>query len=63
MPVHGDVSAQGLGEQGERPADAVGDLLEAATTRLDGKRSATSTVLRNKTILQNAPDYAVELSS
>lgn len=42
-------------------AQAVRDLLEAATTRLDGKRSATSTILRHKTILQNALDYAVEL--
>jgi hypothetical protein len=25
VPVYRDVSAQGLGEQGERPADAVGD--------------------------------------
>ncbi|MFD8562131.1 tyrosine-type recombinase/integrase [Streptosporangium canum] len=36
-------------------------LLDTATSRLDGKRAATSTVLRNKTILQNALDYAVEL--
>lgn len=36
-------------------------MLDTATTRLDGKRAATSTVLRNKTILQNALDYAVEL--
>lgn len=39
----------------------VRDLLDVATSRLDGKRAATSTVLRNKTILQNALDYAVEL--
>src|SRR5690606_30473090 len=31
-------------------------LLDTATSRLDGKRAATSTVLRNKTILQNALD-------
>ncbi|WP_214412312.1 tyrosine-type recombinase/integrase [Sphaerisporangium fuscum] len=36
-------------------------LIDTATSRLDGKRAATSTVLRNKTILQNALDYAVEL--
>ncbi|GHH63730.1 integrase [Streptosporangium violaceochromogenes] len=40
---------------------SVRSLLDTATTRLDGKRAATSTVLRNKTILQNALDYAVEL--
>ncbi|MFC6083696.1 tyrosine-type recombinase/integrase [Sphaerisporangium aureirubrum] len=36
-------------------------LIDTATSRLDGKRAATSTVLRHKTILQNALDYAVEL--
>ncbi|MDF5759129.1 tyrosine-type recombinase/integrase [Spongiactinospora sp. TRM90649] len=36
-------------------------VLSAASSRLDGKQAATSTVLRNKTILQNAMDYAVEL--
>ncbi|GAA2870469.1 tyrosine-type recombinase/integrase [Streptosporangium fragile] len=41
--------------------ETVRSLLDTATTRLDGKRAATSTVLRNKTILQNALDYAVEL--
>ncbi|MGV9776590.1 tyrosine-type recombinase/integrase [Streptosporangium sp. NPDC003464] len=42
-------------------AGPVRELLDVATSRLDGKRAATSTVLRNKTILQNALDYAVEL--
>ncbi|WP_169809064.1 hypothetical protein [Microtetraspora fusca] len=44
----------------DNPA-AVRELLDTATSLLDGKRAATSTVLRNKTILQNAMDYAVEL--
>ncbi|GII05455.1 tyrosine-type recombinase/integrase [Planobispora takensis] len=39
----------------------VRELLAVATSRLDGKRAATSTMLRNKTILQTALDYAVEL--
>ncbi|MFI7445305.1 tyrosine-type recombinase/integrase [Nonomuraea indica] len=46
------------------PADdavLVRTLLDTATSRLDGKPAATSTILRNKTILQNALDYAVEL--
>ena len=36
-------------------------VLDTATSRLDGSRSATSTVLRNKAILHNALEYAVEL--
>ncbi|GAA5045622.1 integrase [Thermocatellispora tengchongensis] len=36
-------------------------MLDAATSRLNGKPAATSTVRRHKTILQNAMDYAVEL--
>ncbi|MER6950814.1 tyrosine-type recombinase/integrase [Nonomuraea sp. NPDC000554] len=51
-----------------RPVSALADdsvlvraLLDTATSRLDGKRAATSTVLRNKTILQSALDYGVEL--
>ncbi|GAA2219442.1 hypothetical protein GCM10009850_120730 [Nonomuraea monospora] len=39
----------------------VRSVLDTATSRLDGKRAATSTVLRTKTILQDALDYAVEL--
>jgi integrase len=34
-------------------------LLESATTRLDGKRSAASVARRNRMILANAMDYAV----
>jgi hypothetical protein len=34
-------------------------VLDAATTRLDGKRSAANVVRRNRTILANAIDYAV----
>lgn len=41
--------------------EIVRTVLDRATSRLDGKRAAASTVLRNKTILQNALDYAVEL--
>ncbi|GAA1520707.1 tyrosine-type recombinase/integrase [Sphaerisporangium rubeum] len=36
-------------------------VLDTATSLLNGKRAATSTVIRNKTILQNALDYAVEI--
>jgi hypothetical protein len=42
-------------------AGTVRELLDRATSLLDGRRAATSTVLRNKTIPQNALDYAVEL--
>ncbi|MFI9593730.1 tyrosine-type recombinase/integrase [Nonomuraea sp. NPDC052265] len=42
-------------------AAAVRALLNAATSRLNGKQAATSTIRRHKTILQNALDYAVEL--
>ncbi|MFE3451574.1 tyrosine-type recombinase/integrase [Nonomuraea sp. NPDC059194] len=45
----------------EDDAALVRILLETATSLLNGKRAATSTVLRNKTILQNAMDYAIEL--
>src|SRR4051812_45293649 len=34
-------------------------VLDAATTRLDGKRSAASVARRNRMILANAMDYAV----
>lgn len=50
-----------------RPVSALAEaatvraVLDAATSRLDGKPTATSTARRNKTILQNAMDYAVEL--
>ena len=36
-------------------------VLEQATGRLDGKNAAASTARRNRTILANAVDYAVEL--
>jgi integrase len=36
-------------------------VLEQATGRLDGKNAAASTARRNRTILANAMDYAVEL--
>ncbi|MGW0810774.1 tyrosine-type recombinase/integrase [Nonomuraea sp. NPDC002799] len=36
-------------------------VLDVANTRLDGTPAATSTIRRNKTILQNALDYAIEL--
>jgi integrase len=36
-------------------------MLEQATGRLDGKNAAASTARRNRTILANAMDYAVEL--
>jgi integrase len=36
-------------------------LLDAATTRLDGKSNAASTARRHRTILANAMDYAREL--
>jgi integrase len=36
-------------------------ILEQATGRLDGKNAAASTARRNRTILANAMDYAVEL--
>ncbi|MGH3487881.1 MAG: tyrosine-type recombinase/integrase [Actinopolymorphaceae bacterium] len=36
-------------------------LLDTATTRLDGKRNAASTVSRNRAILYNAFEYAVEM--
>ncbi|WP_326626641.1 tyrosine-type recombinase/integrase [Nonomuraea fuscirosea] len=42
-------------------AAVVRALLDAATSRLNGKPAATSTIRRHKTILQNALDYAVEL--
>ncbi|MFD0884053.1 tyrosine-type recombinase/integrase [Streptosporangium algeriense] len=55
-------------ESNTRPVSALADdpslvrtMLDLATSRLDGKRAATSTVLRNKTILQNALDHAMEL--
>ncbi|HUJ08317.1 MAG TPA: tyrosine-type recombinase/integrase, partial [Streptosporangiaceae bacterium] len=36
-------------------------VLSAATSRLDGSRAAASSVRRNRTVLLNALDYAVEL--
>ncbi|MCG5216507.1 site-specific integrase [Streptosporangium soli] len=42
-------------------AATVREFLDVATSLLNGKRAATSTVLRNKTILQSALDYAIEL--
>ena len=36
-------------------------LLTAATSRLDGSRAATTSVRRNRAVLLNALDYAVEL--
>jgi integrase len=36
-------------------------MLDQATGRLDGKKAAASTARRNRTILANAMDYAVEL--
>ena len=36
-------------------------MLDQATARLDGKNAAASTARRNRTILANAMDYAVEL--
>jgi len=36
-------------------------MLDQATARLDGKNAAASTARRNRTILANATDYAVEL--
>ncbi|MFB4264609.1 tyrosine-type recombinase/integrase [Nonomuraea sp. GTA35] len=42
-------------------AATVRAVLDAATSRLNGKPAATSTIRRHKTILQNALDYAVEL--
>jgi hypothetical protein len=36
-------------------------LLAAATSRLDGKRAAPTSVRRNRAVLVNALDYAVEL--
>ncbi|MEV5408579.1 tyrosine-type recombinase/integrase [Thermopolyspora sp. NPDC052614] len=50
-----------MSELADDPA-LVRAMLDMATSRLDGKRAATSTILRNKTILQNALDYAVELN-
>jgi integrase len=50
-----------------RPVSALAEaadvraLLDVATSRLNGKPAATSTIRRHKTILQNALDYAVEL--
>ncbi|MGN9845062.1 tyrosine-type recombinase/integrase [Nonomuraea sp. H19] len=42
-------------------AAALRAMLDTATSRLNGKPAATSTIRRHKTILQNALDYAVEL--
>ena len=36
-------------------------MLDQATDRLDGKNAAASTAQRNRTILANAMDYAIEL--
>jgi integrase len=36
-------------------------MLDQATGRLDGKNAAASTARRNRTILANAMDYAIEL--
>jgi integrase len=36
-------------------------MLDQATSRLDGKNAAASTARRNRTILANAMDYAIEL--
>ena len=36
-------------------------MLDQATARLDGKNAAASTARRNRTILANAMDYALEL--
>ncbi|RJL19581.1 tyrosine-type recombinase/integrase [Bailinhaonella thermotolerans] len=54
-------------EANTRPVSALADtetvraVLDTATSRIDGKRAAASTAQRNKTILQTALDYAVEL--
>lgn len=37
------------------------DLLDAAVTRLDGRRAAATSVRRNRAVLFNALEYAVEL--
>ncbi|TMR88069.1 tyrosine-type recombinase/integrase [Nonomuraea basaltis] len=42
-------------------AATVRSMLDMATANLNGKPAATSTIRRNKTILQNALDYAMEL--
>ncbi|GAA3106033.1 tyrosine-type recombinase/integrase [Nonomuraea salmonea] len=42
-------------------ATVLRSMLDTATSRLNGKPAATSTIRRHKTILQNALDYAVEL--
>ncbi|MEV4800420.1 hypothetical protein AB0K18_10430 [Nonomuraea sp. NPDC049421] len=42
-------------------AATVRSMLDTATAKLSGKPAATSTIRRNKTILQNALDYAIEL--
>ncbi|MQA87267.1 MAG: tyrosine-type recombinase/integrase [Streptosporangiales bacterium] len=50
-----------------RPVSALADpkvtraVLDAASTRLDGKAAAASSVLRNRAILYNACEYAIEL--
>lgn len=54
-------------ERNTKPMSTLGDaaaaraLLDAATTKLDGKRNAASTVSRNRAVLYNAFEYAVEL--
>lgn len=44
----------------QRPADSRA-LLDAATTRLDGSRVAATSARRNRAVLLNALEYAVEL--
>ncbi|GAB3398984.1 hypothetical protein GCM10027569_00280 [Flindersiella endophytica] len=53
-------------ERNTKPMSSLGDaaaaraLLDAATTKLDGTRNAASTVSRNRAVLYNAFEYAVE---
>lgn len=66
---HPDGAARILGwvARNTQPVSALADpkvtraVLDAAGTRLDGKPASASTVLRNRAILYNACEYAVEL--
>src|SRR5499427_1898078 len=67
MPAFAGRSSAGASTPNSAPVSALAEatvarrMLDQATGRLDGKNAAASTARRNRTILANAMDYAIEL--
>jgi len=59
--VLGWIARNGLPVSALAEAAVARRVLEQATGRLDGQKAAASTARRNRTILANAMDYAIEL--